>query len=474
MEEAGYELTVVVDTRSEIPEDEVRSQIDAFFGVKFSGRIVANFDSVVAGDLAIATCWSSAYAVARNRGFHRKAYLVQDFEALFHPMGSDYLLAENSYTFGLTPITIGRWLTRLLFDRFSVRSHYFDFCADLSIYRPATDQQTAPHSVVFTHQPEKPRRCAELGLAALSLVKARMPDVNIHLYGSNASQHVPFEHIQHGLLTVDRCNELYNRSSLGLCLSSSNPSRVPFEMMAAGLPVVDIWRDNNRYDYPEDCATLALQQPEAIADTLTDLLLDRARRQRMRRAGLALMAARSLEAGNRQFLAAIDTVVQGNEANARTWQVPRPLYPKVPGGAAGHRRSNPAEPILPRREPTSFTGEQLLPFLRPCAQLLAAGHRRAVVCGAGPAGRAAAHLLNRLGIVVTMYSDRKFHYFGGRIGATPVVPLDAALADTTEAFLIGSLAYWPQIRDEIGDRCAALGRPVPDIYCPDIGVVGAI
>ena len=36
-------------------------------------------------------------------------YFVQDFEPLFYPMGSDYLLAENTYRKGLYHITTGAW-----------------------------------------------------------------------------------------------------------------------------------------------------------------------------------------------------------------------------------------------------------------------------------------------------------------------------------------------------------------------------
>lgn len=449
VEAAGHPVTVVLDAGLAIPDNEVRGQISGYFGTAYQGELVFGFDAAVPCDLAIATSWRSAYAVARNAAARRKAYLVQDLESLFHPMGADYLFAENSYAFGLTPITIGRWLAHILEQRYGSRSHAVDFCADTRVYRPLEGIARDPRAIAFVHQPEKPRRCAPLGLAALALVKQARPDTVVHLYGSAASQAVGFPHVDHGLLSVADCNALYNGCAVGLCLSSSNPSRIPFEMLAAGLPVVDLRRDNNLHDYAENAVALAAQRPEAIAAALLALLDDPDRLAAMSQSGLAFMAGRAMPRGDAQFLAAMDAILAGDES---------PAAPADWG---------PGSPVLPNLEVPLFACNDLLPFIRPAARLLADGHTRAVVCGAGPAGRAAAHLLRRLGVVVAMFSDRKFHYFGGRLGDIPVVDLDTALASGERAFLIGSLAYWRQIQDEIVDLCADSARPMPHVYTPE-------
>ena len=55
-------------------------------------------------------------------------------------------------------------------------------------------------------------------------------------------------------------------------MSASNPSRIPFEMMAAGLPVVELYKENNIYDMPDEGVLLARPTPEAIASAIIHLV----------------------------------------------------------------------------------------------------------------------------------------------------------------------------------------------------------
>lgn len=288
----------------------IRADLLRFFG--FEGEKVHLGFTIPPGfDLVFATAWHTA-SVAAWSAVPRKAYFVQDFEAFFMPMGDGFLMAENSYRLGLTPVSIGRWLTHRLNSEFGSFGSYFDFCADHTVYRPlgTTPREQA---VCMICQPEKPRRCPRLGIDALGIVKHHRPDVKILLYGSKDKPHIWYEHEWHGLLNVRGCNELYNRAKVGLCISSSNPSRIPFEMMSAGLPVVDIHRENNLYDQPDECVSLAGTRADDIARAIMELLDDERRRDLMAQNGLRFMADRSLEHGYRQFIVATETILQGRE-----------------------------------------------------------------------------------------------------------------------------------------------------------------
>ncbi len=273
-------------------------------------------------DLVFATAWYTAKFVNELAVPCPKAYFVQDFEAYFNVMGDGYLLAVNSYRYGLLPVTIGRWLTDKLTREFGTPSRYFDFCADLGVYGPSA-QHAREHAVCFICQPEKPRRCTRLGLEALGILKHWRPDVQIYLYGSRTSANAWFEHQDLGLLGVQDCNRLYNRCAVGLCLSSTNPSRVPFEMMAAGLPVVDLYGPNNLFDMPDSGVLLADSRPESLARALLTLLDDQQRRTQMSHSAAEFMADRDLAAGFRQFTEAAEALLRGDHAGA---SVPPPLY----------------------------------------------------------------------------------------------------------------------------------------------------
>lgn len=320
--DAGHECHVFVETRGNrefgpgSPEHEaVVHQMRGYFGfecpnVHLGWHVNGPFD------LVFATAWYTARFVAGLR-IARKAYFVQDFEALFMPMGDGYLIAENSFRLGLTPITIGRWLTSKMRREFDSFGTYFDFCADGKVYRPLGLERERAVCVIC--QPEKPRRCPVLSVEAMAIIKHHMPDVKVYLYGSRENPKTWFEHTNLGLVSVEECNELYNRCQVGLCISSSNPSRIPFEMMAAGLPVVDIHRENNLFDMPEDGVLLADQRPEAIARAIMSLLDNAEKREAMSRFGVEYMRPRTLEHGYAQFVAAVELVLadRGHEFRAR-------------------------------------------------------------------------------------------------------------------------------------------------------------
>ncbi len=324
LEQAGHRCALYIEGAGD--QSKAADTIERMFGYRFN-QVSYGWDAIQPADLAIATIWYSARLV-RDLPFNcLKAYFVQDYEAMFNPMGDAYLQAENSYRYNLIPITIGRWLKHELATRFQVPAYHFEFGADNRIYRPLG--QARENAICFIYQPDKPRRCSRIGIEALGIVKHHRPDVKIYLYGSPVSEkgNVWFEHEHLGLMKLPDCNALYNRCSLGLCLSSSNPSRIPFEMMAAGLPVVEFWRPNNLYDLPPSAVSLSDQTPESLAENLLRLLADPAERERMSKAGVAFMADRPLTIETDQFKSIVGRILKGERP---VFETNPPMYDREP------------------------------------------------------------------------------------------------------------------------------------------------
>ena len=139
-----------------------------------------------------------------------------------------------------------------------------------------------------------------------------MPDLNIYLYGSNFPANFDFECKNLHIIPVEKCNELYNKCKVGICMSASNPSRIPFEMMAAGLPVVELYRENNIYDIPDGGALLAEPTPGAIASAIIKILKDEKLQKEMSDFGVEYMKNYPLEKGFEQFLDAVDKMLDKN------------------------------------------------------------------------------------------------------------------------------------------------------------------
>jgi glycosyltransferase involved in cell wall biosynthesis len=117
-----------------------------------------------------------------------------------------------------------------------------------------------------------------LGVSALQLVKQERPEVEIVFYGDRSEkfQHVPFEFTNVGMTPqISDLGDLYRSADVGVCFSTTNPSLVPFEMMACGLPVVDLDVNGNEVSYGgrENCM-LASASPRDIADKICAILDD--------------------------------------------------------------------------------------------------------------------------------------------------------------------------------------------------------
>jgi hypothetical protein len=352
LSEIGFKTTIYLENDSNIPRGvSGEVAIRELFGYTFTD-VRVGWQQIEPASAVFATIWYSAKAVRDLTFDCLKFYFIQDWEACFNPIGDTYLFAEQSYRYGLIPITIGKWLSANLKLLFDINARHFDFCADSTVYRPIQHIQK-DKSIAFIYQPEKPRRCHQLGIEALGIVKHHMPDVQIILYGSRQTSHIWFDHVNLGLLPLEECNALYNRATLGVCISASNPSRIPFEMMAAGLPVVEVYRDNTLYDLPESSCLLCDPTPESIASGIIRLLNDSARLSLMSSEAAKFMSGKNLEYGYKQFAAAFEEALN---INGRPYEdkVYHPIYslPPVVADQFVNTISSELKRRIPAKKPT--------------------------------------------------------------------------------------------------------------------------
>jgi glycosyltransferase involved in cell wall biosynthesis len=92
--------------------------------------------------------------------------------------------------------------------------------------------------------------------------------------------------------TLEGLSDLYSSADLGMAFSTTNPSLVPYEMMACGLPVVDLDRPGNEinYDNRRDIAVLVDPRPEIMAKQVVALLDAEDERNARSRNGLNFVA----------------------------------------------------------------------------------------------------------------------------------------------------------------------------------------
>ncbi|HMH69910.1 MAG TPA: hypothetical protein VK502_00780 [Candidatus Saccharimonadales bacterium] len=204
-----------------------------------AAKVIYNASKIEDCDVLFATSWHTAYPVYNSKAATRKYYFVQDFEPSFDPAGSYSTLAENTYKLGLHGITLGSWMKDKLEADYGMMCDNFDLAVTNHEY--VLKNHGDRKKVLFYARPVTPRRGFELGILALEVFHKKHPDYEIHMLGWDVSRYdIPFEYVNHGIISIPELNTLYNECAAGLVLSFTNMSLLPLELMASGcIPVVN-------------------------------------------------------------------------------------------------------------------------------------------------------------------------------------------------------------------------------------------
>lgn len=220
-----------------------------------------------------ATGWETAYPVFNDKSDAKKMYFVQDFEPLFYPMGTDYVLAENTYKFGFHGITAGKWLSDKLSKDYGMKCDYYDFSADTNVYK--LENKNKRKEVFFYARPVTERRGFDLGIMALELFHKEMPEYTINLAGWDVSGYdIPFPYVNHKAMRIEELPKLYNKCSVALVMSLTNMSLLPLELLACGtIPVVNEGL-NNRMVSNNSNIVYVEPSPAALASAMIETVRD--------------------------------------------------------------------------------------------------------------------------------------------------------------------------------------------------------
>jgi glycosyltransferase involved in cell wall biosynthesis len=276
-------------------------------------------------DVALATGWQTVARTLALPDVRARAYLVQDHEPDFYAVSAERLWAEETYRAGLHCIAASPWLADLLRERYGASATHFDLAVDHQLYRPGASRRTPGERprereelVVFYARAVTPRRAVPLGLRALAELARRRPGVRIALYGEERRLEVPFKHEHLGVLDGRGLAELYGRASVGMVLSLTNPSLIGLEMMACGLPCVELASESMLSTFGADGPLeLARAEPGALCGAIERLLDDPGRRERVSRAGLELMVGRTWAAAAGQVEAGVRGALGGTAQGGR-------------------------------------------------------------------------------------------------------------------------------------------------------------
>lgn len=312
MEAAGHRVKIYLYSADKIVSLNLARQIaESSSYPQISARMELWSSSGVSKDVdaIVATGWETAYPSFRDTSSARRFYFVQDYEPFFYPVGTDSVLAENSYRFGFTGLTAGGWLAHKLSRDFGMTTSHFDFSADRAHYHFSNSARR--DEVFFYVRPGTERRGFELGIMALDLFSRERPNYTINLAGWDVSRYkIPFAHNNLKSMPIDQLNRVYNRCAAGLVLSMTNMSLLPLELLAAGvIPVVNDG-ENNTIVSNNPFIEYSPASPRALADRLISVV-DRPDLPEHARAAAASLGNGGWDAAGAQFVSAFEGAMHG-------------------------------------------------------------------------------------------------------------------------------------------------------------------
>ena len=250
-----------------------------------------------AADVAIATTWDSAFALAALDTARAKLFFVQDFEPDFYPAGSMSALLGQVAGFGFPAIVNTPGLAES-YRALGAPAVAFEPAVDTARYRPPAEPRASasggPVRIFFYARPATPRNAFALGLQTLARVSERHGGgVEIVCAGEDwdPGQYGFADRLRNvGMLEdLDAVAELYRSCDIGLVfMLTHHPSYQPLEFMASGIATVSNANPHTAWLLRhEHNALLAPPLPALVAEQVSRLVQDPALRERIAAAGLA-------------------------------------------------------------------------------------------------------------------------------------------------------------------------------------------
>lgn len=329
LEELGVKVSYLSYKPQSVEEMEIcaGSNLPEYKGRLYSfGRYMAAIRAgkISEPDVVVASSWDTV-AFAKRFEKSYKMYFVQDYEPLFYRFGEEYLMCRSTYTQGLHMVSLGSWNSDMIHRECdglvsqgdSLRLDVVDFPYDSTGYthreRDYVKYAEKDELTIAVYLKYYGKRLPNLIPWMLINTAKKLEKKGITLkvlyFGEAKTFNVPGGK-NLGQLTKAEMNDLYARADFGMVASMSNISLVPYEMHAAGLPVIEFADGTYPYFFGRESALLTKIGDSDIARLLYEAANDPERLEKMDRLAAEKLAGLGWSNTGRQFLDIMKSVVK--------------------------------------------------------------------------------------------------------------------------------------------------------------------
>jgi hypothetical protein len=276
MVKSGYTISIEY-TGSDNQSDRQREYCDNYNEINDINMIeIVSCKQDTSADIYVAT----GHQTFRKAEYYKSkgkcvVFFCQDLEWKFPRVDADDDLrkyTKDFYDIEIPTFTMSKFLGNYFKDQRILKSTSLN--VDTDIYYNQSQKRDGI-CLLYCNPKVKPHRLGGLVMKLAKSLAERYPEKTISLYGDNNIPDVGLANVKRlNLLNNEQLTNLYNTSELGVVFSTTNPSRIAYEMVACGMPAIEADCEYTEYDMDSDAFVRIDPDHDTIINTIDDLLSD--------------------------------------------------------------------------------------------------------------------------------------------------------------------------------------------------------
>jgi hypothetical protein len=204
-------------------------------------------------DIICANAWQTSEAVYLNKHKSKHiCYVIQDLEYLFTNDIQLQLYIKKQYKEEFKYFCITKYLTKFFKNLFPTKIIFNSILgSNQEIYFNKNEDREK--SIIIAYYKNKIGRLPEL---IEKIIEKLSKLYKCYIYPDNYEKEESNTNIINlGTLQLDELNDIYNKCTIGIVMSNTNPSRLGYEMLMSGLKVIEYNSEYTKYDMPNEYFT---------------------------------------------------------------------------------------------------------------------------------------------------------------------------------------------------------------------------